>query len=148
METIFDFFARRSSFSVQCKRNFQRMLHARYWKQIFSEVQTISFFPVQWKRIFLTKPSFQLLEEGFLFIGNRLLYLRDLSNLANELVETIFFHWLRYFSRSSSSRLVETHFLVQKKKYCFFLRTFFPASGNHYLNYREAYLKLLSLYWE
>ena len=56
-----------------------------------------------------------------------------------------FFHCLRYFSRSSSSRLVETHFSVQKKKYCFLLRTFFPASGNHYLNYREAYLKLLSL---
>ena len=37
------------------------------------------------------------------------------------------------------------HFSVQKKKYCFLLRTFFPASGNHYLNYREAYLKLLSL---
>ena len=27
---------------------------------------------------------------------------------------------LRYFSRSSSSRLVETHFTVGKKKYCFF----------------------------
>ena len=54
-------------------------------------------------------------------------------------------HCLRYISRSSSSRLVETHFSVQKKKYCFLLRTFFPASGNHYLNYREAYLKLLSL---
>ena len=52
---------------------------------------------------------------------------------------------LRYFSRSYSSRLVETHFSFQKKKYCFLLRVFFPASGNHYLNYREAYLKLLSL---
>ena len=60
-------------------------------------------------------------------------------------MKTIFFHCLRYFSRSSSSRLVETHFSVQKKKYCFLLRTFFPAGGNHYLNYREAYLKLLSL---
>ena len=47
--------------------------------------------------------------------------------------------------QSSSSRLVETHFSGQKKKYCFLLRTFFLASGNHYLNYREVYLKLLSL---
>ena len=32
-------------------------------------------------------------------------------------------------------------------KYCFLLRTFFPASGDHYLksNYREANLKLLLL---
>ena len=58
------------------------------------------------------------------------------------IVETIFFHCLRYFSRSSSSWLVETHFSVQKKKYYFLPRTFFPARGNHYLNYREAYLKL------
>ena len=60
-------------------------------------------------------------------------------------METIFFHCLRYVSRSSSSRLVKIHFPVQKEKYCFLPRTFFPASGNHYLNYREAYLKPLSL---
>ena len=60
-------------------------------------------------------------------------------------VETIFFHCLRYLSRSSLSRLVETHFSVQQKKLGFLHNTFFPAGGNHYLNYTEAYLKLLSL---
>ena len=33
---------------------------------------------------------------------------------------------------------------LQKKKY-FFTQNFFPASGKYYLDYREAYLKLLSL---
>ena len=61
---------------------------------------------------------------------------------------TIFFHCLRYFSRSSSFRLVETHLSFQKKKYCLLLGTFFPASGNHNLDYREAHLKLLSLLLE
>ena len=65
-----------------------------------------------------------------------------------QLVETIFFHCLRYFLRSSSSRLVETQFPVQKKKYCFLLRNFFPTSGKHYLTHRKAYLKLLSLLLE
>ena len=51
----------------------------------------------------------------------------------------------RYFSRNSSSWLVETHFSAQMKQYCFLLKKFFPASGNHHLNYREAYLKLLLL---
>ena len=58
------------------------------------------------------------------------------------LAETIFLQCLRYFSRSPSSRLVGMYFSVQKK-YCFSFRAFFPASGNHYLNYRVAYLKLL-----
>ena len=40
---------------------------------------------------------------------------------------------------------METHFSVQKKKYCFLLGTFFPVSGNHYLNYTGAYLELLLL---
>ena len=55
------------------------------------------------------------------------------------LLETIFFHFLRYFSRSSSSRIVETNFSVQKKMYWYLLRTFFPATGNHYLDCKEAY---------
>ena len=33
----------------------------------------------------------------------------------------------------------------EKVLYCLLLRTFFPAGGNHCLNYKEAYLKLLSL---
>ena len=59
------------------------------------------------------------------------------------LVETILCPCLWYFSRSPSSQLMETHFSVQKKTYCCLLRTFFSASGNHYLRYKEAYLKLL-----
>ena len=36
-------------------------------------------------------------------------------------------------------------FSVQKKKYRFLFRTFFPTSKNHYLDFREAYLKHLLL---
>ena len=61
------------------------------------------------------------------------------------LVETNFLHWHRYYSRSPSSRILETYFSVQKKKYCFLFLAFFPASEIHYLNYREVYLKLLLL---
>ena len=61
------------------------------------------------------------------------------------LVETIFFHWHGYFWRIPSSRIVQTHFSVQKKKYCFLFLSFFSASGIHHLTYREAYLKLLLL---
>ena len=64
------------------------------------------------------------------------------------LVETNFLasgnHFL-LFSLMFFKELVETHFSVQKKKYCFLFRLFFSASRNHYLNYREAYLKLLLL---
>ena len=59
------------------------------------------------------------------------------------LVETISCPCLRYFLRNPSSRLMETHFSVQKKTYCCLLRAFFSASGNHYLRYKEAYSKLL-----
>ena len=38
---------------------------------------------------------------------------------------------------------METNFSIQKKAYCFLLTAFFRASGNHYLRYKEAYLKLL-----
>ena len=59
------------------------------------------------------------------------------------LVETILCPCLRYFSRSPSSRLIETNLSIQKKAYCFLLTAFLHASGNHYLRYKEAYLKLL-----
>ena len=38
---------------------------------------------------------------------------------------------------------METNLSIQKKAYCFLLTAFFRASGNHYLRYKEAYLKLL-----
>ena len=37
------------------------------------------------------------------------------------------------------------HIFQSRRKSTVLLRTFFPASGNHYLNSRENYLKLLSL---
>ena len=54
-------------------------------------------------------------------------------------------HCLRYFWRSPSFLLVSKHFSVQKRKYWFLFRTFFPARWIHYLNYRKSYLKLLLL---
>ena len=56
---------------------------------------------------------------------------------------TIFLHCHKYFSRSPSSRIVETYFSVQKKKY--YSRVFFPASGIRYSHFREACLNLLLL---
>ena len=38
---------------------------------------------------------------------------------------------------------METNLSIQTKAYCFLLTAFFRASGNHYLRYKEAYLKLL-----
>ena len=58
------------------------------------------------------------------------------------LAETILCPCLKYLSRNPSSLLIETHFSVQKKTYCWLLKAFFSASGNHYLRYKEAYLKL------
>ena len=40
------------------------------------------------------------------------------------LVETIFFYCLRHFSRTPSSWLVEIHFSVQKRMFCFLFRAF------------------------
>ena len=114
------------------------MLHSSYWRRIFSLVKTVYFTcelsPSSRNRhLYEWKPFFK----------NRTYSCQ--WKLILQLVEIIFFHCLRYFSRSSSSCIVETNFSVQKKEYCILLRTFFPASGNHYLNYKEAYLKLLSL---
>ena len=38
--------------------------------------------------------------------------------------------------------LVKRIFLSKKKKHWFLFSAFFPASGNHYLNYGEVYFKL------
>ena len=86
---------------------------------------------------FLTNPSFHLLEKDFLFIPSTLLEsslllaktATDMSG--NHFLKTdLIFATGNSFSnqwkpRSSSSRLMETHFSVQKKKYFFLLRTFF-----------------------
>ena len=57
------------------------------------------------------------------------------------LVETIFFHYLIYFSRSPFSKLAETHFPVQKNSIAFLFRALFRASESRYLSYTEDYLK-------
>ena len=103
------------------------------------------------KTYFLTNPSFQLLED-FLFSGNRLPgsfpladeTVTDMSGnhfLKTDLIlasGNSFSSWWKPFS---SSGLVETHFSVHTEEKVLL----FTYSGNHYLNYIEAYLKLLSL---
>ena len=104
--------------------------HFRFFcqkKQFFRIVETyFSTNASLLETYFLTNPSFQLLEKGFLFSGNRVLLILTFFNIF-------------------SSQPVKTHFSVQKKKYCFLFRTYLPANGKHYLNYKEAYLKLLPL---
>ena len=103
----------------------------------------------QWKLFFIlmetyfwTNPSFQLLEKDFFYSGNRLFYLRAFSSNGNchwyewkpvlknrtnscwwklicWLAKTIFFSMSQIFFKESSG-LVEMHFSVQKKMYCFF----------------------------
>ena len=105
---------------------------------IFSRVRPV--------KVFFPPSGFFLLAETVTDMsGNQLLKSRIYScwqKLIFWLAEIIFFLCLRYFSRSPSSRLVEIHFLVQKRKFCLLFRAFFHASGKHYLNYREVYLKL------
>ena len=62
VENIFDFFARRSSFS--------RIVETYFSTNASFQVVETDFF---------TNPSFQLSEKDFLFSGNGLLYLRVLS---------------------------------------------------------------------
>ena len=118
------------------------MLHRRQYKWIFWLVQIIfAYFlrllPVKAYllfigNVFLNESSFPAIRELFFPVET------DFMASGNHLCPC-----LRYFSRNPSSWLTETHFSVQKKTYCCLLRTFFSASGNHYLRYKEAYLKLL-----
>ena len=154
MKTIFDIFCQKKSFFRITETYFSAnasfpvvetdFLVSTNHKLFFRLVKT--FF-------FLTDPSFQLLEKDFLIIGNCLFCLRVLFSTKTVtdisrnrflktdfilhvgtnfffLVETIFFHCLRYFSRISSHPVRGN--------------TFF-SFGNHYLNYGQAYLKPLSL---
>ena len=52
-----------------------------------------------------------------------------------------------FLKRRPSPWSVETHFLVQKKRYCLF-REYFPASGNHYLNKEKPSTFLIFLSME
>ena len=126
-----------------------------------------AFFPCS-RNVFLNESFIPAIGKGFFSLETVYFIWKFISNIGNHhwcewktifkgrtyscewklifwLRETIFFHCHRYFSRSPSSRIMETHFSVQKKKYCFLFRIFFPSSRIHYLNYREAYLKLLLL---
>ena len=75
----FKFFARRSHFFRILETYFSMNDSFRVVEMDFLASTNHSFFPVWWKCIFLTNPSFQLLEKDFLFIGNCLLHLRVLS---------------------------------------------------------------------
>ena len=112
METIFfDSLARRNSFSVSWKRNFQRMHHSGWWKRIIWLVQTIFYIFFQ-SGIFLTDFSFRLAETDFLSSGKSAFLFRALLKVLKFggtnsclwkliccLVELIFSH----FSDSPSS---------------------------------------------
>ena len=52
-----------------------------------------------------------------------------------------------FLKRRPSPCSVETHFLVQKKRYCLF-REYFPATGNHYLNKEKPSTFLIFLSME
>ena len=108
---------------------------------------------------FLTNPSFHLLEKYFLFSGNRLLYLRVLSVtdisgnhfLKTDLILTHFLARGNHFLPLSQIFFKELFipargntFFSPEEIVLFFTQKFFSAGGKH-LNYREAYLKLLSL---
>ena len=49
------------------------------------------------------------------------------------------------FFKESLILSIGSTFSVQKNKYRFLLRAFFPGCENYYSNYKEAYLKLLLL---
>ena len=101
---------------------------------IFSRLLLLKAFFHLVETYFWTNSSFRILGKDFLSSGKRLLYLRvffliaeivtDISGsqvfknrtyscwwkLIFWLVQNIFFHCLRYFSKSLSSQLVGTHF--------------------------------------
>ena len=94
----------------------------------FQNPASESFFPSSENESFLKEYFIPAIEKAFLSSGNHLLYLRIFFLLAetvtymsgNQLFKDrtysccIFFHCLRYFSRSSSYWLMEMHFSVQK----------------------------------
>ena len=121
------------------------MLHSGQWKRIFWLVQTISFF-LSSGDVFFNKSfipaigGFSLQQKPSTLLERSLLLVETVNDMSGNLflpLSQIFFK--EFFIPAS-----ETHLSVQKKKYCFLVRTFFPA-GENYLNYREAYLRLLSL---
>ena len=127
-------------FSCQKKYSF-----SLWWKRIFNEYfisGSANGFSGQYKPVLHISSRLLRVKAYFSFSGN--VFFNEFSIPAiRELffqVETDFMasgnHFcpcLRYFSRNPSSRLMETHFSVQKKTYCCLLRTCFSASGNHYL---------------
>ena len=165
VKTIFDFLARRSSFSVQWERISRRMVHSGQWTRIFRLVQTISFFPssgnvffnesfipairgfsLYWKPSTLFESSFLLAKTVIDMSGNHFLKTNLILASGNSFssqwkpflpLPQMFFK--KFFIPASGNK-----FFSPEEK-VFLLRTFFPAIGNHDLNYREAYLRILSL---
>ena len=139
-KTIIDFFARRSSFSVQWKCIFQQMFHSGQWKLIFWQVQTISCFSVQWKRIVFNESFIPAIGEVFslywklsTLLESSFLLMENIFSIVSDIFQEVF-HPGKW-----------KHIFQSRKKVLFFTQKFFPASRNHYLNYRQSYLKLLSL---
>ena len=64
------------------------------------------------------------------------------------LVETIFFRCLRHLLRRSSSRLVETHFSVQKKTIIFYYELFFCLWKPLFKLKRSLFKTLYHYYWQ
>ena len=69
------------------------------------------------------------METHFLASGNRFLSLYQISSQ-------------EFFITASGNTFFS---LEEEVLFFFYLEFYFPATGSHYLNYRETYLKLLSL---
>ena len=137
MQTIFLYIFQKllqvKAFFVQWKRIFKRILHSDCWGRIFFSSNLIE--------------SFLLLAETVTDMGGNQFLRTDLI-----LVETDFFAsgnvfliLSQIFFKESLILSIGSTFSVQKNKYRFLLRAFFPGCENYYLNYKEAYLKLLLL---
>ena len=155
VKTIFSFLTRKSSFSVLWKRIFQRMLHFGQWKRIFWLVQPISFFPssenvffnesfisafgegfsLQWKPSILLESSFPQAETVTDMTGSHFLKTDHILASGNHFLPLSQIFFKMFFIPASG----KTFFSPEEKVLFFNLKTFFPTSGNHYLNYRKAY---------
>ena len=109
-----------------------------------------SFIPAIGEGFFLWWKGSNLLESSFLLAET----VTDLSGnhfLKTELILASGNHFLllpQIFLKKFFIPAGGNTFSVQKKKYCFLLRTFFPASANNYSNYRVAYWQQFSLIFQ
>ena len=133
MGTIFDSFARESSFSVQWKRIFQQMLHFRQRKWIFWLLQTISFFSSS-GNVFFNESFIPAIGEGFS------LQLKPSTLLENSflLVETVTDMSGNHFLKIYLILAGGNHFLLLSQ--IFFKEFFIPANRNTFFSPEEKAL--------